>query len=33
VDPEKAQATYDNGLLRILAPIKDWEHKVNLPIH
>ncbi len=33
VDPEKAQATYENGLLRIFAPIKDWEHRVNLSIH
>ncbi len=32
VEPEKAHARYENGLLRISAPIKDWEHKVNLPV-
>jgi HSP20 family molecular chaperone IbpA len=30
--PEKAEAKYESGLLRIFAPIRDWEHKVNVMI-
>ena len=30
--PERAEAKYESGLLRIFAPIKDWEHKVNVMI-
>ncbi len=30
--PEKAEAKYESGLLRILAPIRDWEHKVSVMI-
>jgi HSP20 family molecular chaperone IbpA len=30
--PEKAEAKYESGLLRIFAPMKDWEHKVNVMI-
>jgi len=30
--PEQAEAKFDNGLLRIFAPIRDWEHKVNIPV-
>jgi HSP20 family molecular chaperone IbpA len=30
--PEKAEAKYENGLLRIFAPIRDWEHKAKVPI-
>ncbi len=33
VEPEKAKAKYENGLLSIAAPIKDWESKVSLTIH
>jgi HSP20 family molecular chaperone IbpA len=30
--PEKTEAKYESGLLRIFAPISDWEHKVNVMI-
>jgi HSP20 family protein len=33
VEPERAEATYENGLLKIFSPIRDWEHKVNVMIH
>ena len=33
IEPEKAEAKYENGLLRIFSPIKDWEHKVSVPVH
>jgi|SRR3990172_5154164 len=33
VEAEKTEANYENGLLRIFSPIKDWEHKVNVMIH
>ena len=32
VSPEKTEAKYESGLLRIFAPMKDWEHKVNVMI-
>jgi HSP20 family molecular chaperone IbpA len=32
VVPEKAEAKYESGLLRIFAPIKDLEHKVTVAI-
>ena len=32
VVPEKTEAQYENGLLKILAPIKDWDHRVNVAI-
>lgn len=32
INPEKTEARYENGLLRIFAPIKDWEHKVSVQI-
>jgi HSP20 family protein len=32
VVPEKAEAKFESGLLRIFAPIRDWEHKVNVTI-
>jgi HSP20 family molecular chaperone IbpA len=32
VEPEKAEARYENGLLHVFAPIKDWEHRVSLTI-
>jgi HSP20 family molecular chaperone IbpA len=32
IDPEKTEAKYDSGLLRIFAPIKDWEHKVSVTV-
>ncbi len=30
--PEKTEATYESGLLRIFAPIKDWDRRVNVTI-
>ena len=32
VIPEKTEAKFESGLLRISAPIKDWEHKVNVTV-
>ena len=32
VVPEKAEAKFESGLLRIFAPMRDWEHKVSIPI-
>ena len=32
VEPEKSEARFKNGLLRIFSPIKDWEHKFSVPI-
>jgi HSP20 family molecular chaperone IbpA len=32
VVPEKTEAKYESGLLRIFAPIKDWENKVSVMI-
>jgi HSP20 family molecular chaperone IbpA len=32
VVPEKTEARYEDGLLRIFAPIKDWDRKVNVTI-
>jgi HSP20 family molecular chaperone IbpA len=32
VMPDKTEAKYESGLLRISAPMKDWEHKVNVPV-
>ena len=32
VVPEKAEARFESGLLRIFAPIRDWEHKVHVAI-
>ena len=32
VTADKTKAKYENGLLRIFAPMKDWEHKVTVPI-
>ena len=32
VEPAKAEAKYENGLLHISAPIKDWEDRVSLMI-
>ena len=32
VEPEKAEARFENGLLRIFAPIKDWEHKYSVQV-
>jgi len=31
-ESKKAEAKYENGLLRIFAPIKDWEQKVDVKI-
>ena len=33
IEPEKTEAKYENGLLRIFSPIKDWEKKVDVTIH
>jgi HSP20 family protein len=32
VMPEKTEAKYESGLLRIFAPIRDWELRVNVTI-
>ncbi|OGP89327.1 MAG: hypothetical protein A2157_10265 [Deltaproteobacteria bacterium RBG_16_47_11] len=32
VVPEKTEAKFENCLLRIFTPIKDWEQKVNVMI-
>jgi HSP20 family molecular chaperone IbpA len=32
VMPDKTEAKYESGLLRIFAPMKDWEHKVNVTV-
>jgi HSP20 family molecular chaperone IbpA len=32
VIPDKTEAKYESGLLRIFAPMKDWEHKVNVTV-
>jgi HSP20 family molecular chaperone IbpA len=32
VKPDKTEAKYESGLLQIFAPIKDWEHKVNVSV-
>jgi HSP20 family molecular chaperone IbpA len=32
VVPEKAEAKFESGLLRIFAPFKDWEHKVHVTV-
>jgi len=32
VVPEKTEARYESGLLRVFAPMKDWESKVNVQI-
>ncbi|MGQ9646637.1 MAG: Hsp20/alpha crystallin family protein [Thermodesulfobacteriota bacterium] len=30
--PVKAEAQYESGLLRVFAPIRDWEHKVSVTV-
>ena len=32
VVPEKTEARYESGLLRIFTPMKDWENRVNVTI-
>ena len=32
VEPHRAEAKYENGLLRIFAPIKDWENKTHITV-
>ena len=32
VVPEKTEARYESGLLRIFAPMRDWESKVNVMV-
>ncbi|MCX8116974.1 MAG: hypothetical protein N3G78_03440 [Desulfobacterota bacterium] len=32
IHPDKAEAKFENGLLRIYAPLKDWEYKVSIPV-
>jgi HSP20 family molecular chaperone IbpA len=32
VMPDKTEAKYESGLLRIFAPMKDWGHKVNVMV-
>ncbi len=33
IEPEKTEARYENGLLRIFSPIKDWDKKVKVTVH
>ena len=33
VESNRAEAKYENGLLRIFAPIKDWDKKTHVMIH
>ena len=30
---EKTEAKYENGLLRIFSPIKNWDQKVNVMVN
>jgi hypothetical protein len=30
--PEKTEAKYESGLLRIFSPIKGWEQKVDIMV-
>jgi len=30
--PEKTEAQYESNLLKIFAPIKDWDHRVNVTV-
>jgi len=32
VEPEKTEAKYENGLLRIFSPIKDWEKRFHVTV-
>ncbi len=32
IAPDKSEAKYESGLLRIYAPMRDWEHKVNVTV-
>jgi HSP20 family molecular chaperone IbpA len=32
VMPDKSEAKYESGLLRIFAPMRDWEDKVNVTV-
>jgi len=32
VEPDRAEARYENGLLSIVAPMKDWGKKTHIPI-
>ena len=32
VEPEKTEARYENGLLRIFCPIKDWEKRFHIMV-
>ena len=32
VEPEKAQAWYEDGVLKIHAPLKDWEKRTHVAI-
>jgi HSP20 family protein len=33
IDPGKAEARYENGLLKIYAPFKDWDQRTHVSIH
>jgi HSP20 family molecular chaperone IbpA len=33
VEPQKAQAWYENGVLRVYAPLKDWDKRTHVEIH
>ena len=32
VEPHRTEAKYENGLLRIFAPIKDWEMRTHVSV-
>lgn len=32
VNPEKAQAWYENGVLKVYAPVKDWDKRTHVKI-
>jgi len=32
VEPDKAKAHYENGVLRVFAPLKDWEKRTHVEV-
>jgi HSP20 family protein len=32
VEPDKTEAKYENGLLRIFSPIKGWDKKISVHV-
>ena len=33
VEPDKTEARYESGLLKIFAPIKDWDKRTKVMVH